>query len=104
MTLNLMLKMNNDLNLYLKQYKDIYSNDIILNSNNSENLDLSSFYNEIKDCTNCDLSKTRNKLVFGMGNPNADIVIVGEAPGKNEDLQGKPFVGKSGKLLDKILY
>jgi len=95
--------MNNDLNLYLKQYKDIYSNDIILNSNNSENLDLSSFYNEIKDCTNCDLSKTRNKLVFGMGNPNADIVFVGEAPGKNEDLQGKPFVGRGGQLLDKIL-
>ena len=58
---------------------------------------------EIKNCTKCPLSKSRTKLVFGIGNPNADIVIVGEAPGKNEDLQGEPFVGRGGKLLDNIL-
>ena len=49
------------------------------------------------------MSETRTKLVFGSGNPNADIVFVGEAPGKNEDLIGEPFVGRGGKLLDKIL-
>ena len=73
-------------------------NDKIFPDNN-----LDSFYNEIKNCTKCSLSKSRTQLVFGIGNPNADIVIVGEAPGKNEDLTGEPFVGRGGKLLDKIL-
>ena len=49
------------------------------------------------------MSQTRNNFVFGVGNPQADIVFVGEAPGKQEDLQGVPFVGRAGKLLDKIL-
>ena len=95
--------MNNDINLYLKQYKDIYSKDIILKDQISDNSELSSYYSKIKDCSKCILSETRNKLVFGIGNPNADIVFVGEAPGKNEDLKGEPFVGRGGKLLDKIL-
>lgn len=50
-----------------------------------------------------DLAKTATQLVFGDGNPDADIVFVGEAPGKQEDLQGKPFVGASGKFLDEML-
>src|SRR5476649_1173528 len=50
-----------------------------------------------------DLAKTAIQLVFGDGNPDADIVFIGEAPGKNEDLQGKPFVGASGKFLDQML-
>lgn len=50
-----------------------------------------------------DLAKTATQLVFGSGNPKADIVFVGEAPGKNEDLQGKPFVGAAGKFLDELL-
>jgi uracil-DNA glycosylase family 4 len=50
-----------------------------------------------------ELAKTATKLVFGDGNPNAEIVFIGEAPGKNEDLQGKPFVGAAGKFLDEML-
>jgi uracil-DNA glycosylase len=57
----------------------------------------------IKDCQKCDLWKTRNNFVFGTGNPNADVVCVGEAPGAEEDKQGKPFVGRAGQLLTKIL-
>ncbi len=59
-----------------------------------------------KDCMGCDkceLSKTRTKLVFGVGNENAKVLFIGEGPGANEDLQGEPFVGRGGQLLDKFL-
>lgn len=55
------------------------------------------------NCTKCALCKTRNHVVFGVGNKNADILFIGEGPGENEDLQGEPFVGRGGKLLDKML-
>ncbi len=58
---------------------------------------------EVNQCTRCNLSKTRNKVVFGDGARNAEIMLIGEGPGYYEDQQGKPFVGKSGQLLDKIL-
>jgi uracil-DNA glycosylase len=64
---------------------------------------LKDFYLKIKDCTKCELSKSRNKLVFGGGSAYAEIMLVGEAPGKNEDLQGLPFVGQAGKILDELL-
>lgn len=54
-------------------------------------------------CTKCDLSKTRTHVVFGMGNPDAEVLFVGEGPGKSEDEQGLPFVGRSGQLLDHYL-
>ena len=54
-------------------------------------------------CNKCDLCSTRTNIVFGVGNENADIMFVGEGPGENEDLQGEPFVGKAGQLLDKYL-
>lgn len=54
-------------------------------------------------CQNCALSKTRTHLVFGDGNPEASVVFIGEAPGKDEDLQGKPFVGRSGQLLSQMI-
>ncbi len=54
-------------------------------------------------CVKCSLGQTRTKFVFGVGNPNADIVLVGEAPGADEDMQGEPFVGRAGQLLNKIL-
>ena len=54
-------------------------------------------------CNKCPLGETRTNLVFGVGNETADILFVGEGPGENEDLQGEPFVGKAGKLLDKYL-
>ena len=62
------------------------------------------FYEEIKDCTRCShLAESRNNLVFGHGNPEAEVVLVGEAPGAEEDKQGRPFVGRAGKLLTDIL-
>ena len=54
----------------------------------------------IGDCHLCPLGETRNNLVFGVGNPHARVMIIGEAPGKNEDLQGEPFVGAAGQNLD----
>jgi len=59
--------------------------------------------NLIKDCQKCPLHKSRNKFVFGTGNPDADVLIVGEGPGAEEDKQGEPFVGRAGKLLNDIL-
>ena len=54
-------------------------------------------------CTACRLAKTRTSVVFGVGDPDARLMLVGEAPGKNEDLQGEPFVGAAGRLLDELL-
>jgi len=54
-------------------------------------------------CVKCALSDTRTNVVFGVGDPQARLMFVGEAPGKNEDLQGEPFVGAAGKLLDTLL-
>ncbi len=58
---------------------------------------------KIKNCKKCDLWKTRTNFVFGVGNPNAELVVIGEAPGADEDAQGEPFVGRAGQLLNKIL-
>lgn len=57
----------------------------------------------IGDCQRCSLSRTRTNLVFGVGDPHARLMFIGEAPGRNEDLQGEPFVGAAGKLLDELL-
>ncbi len=57
----------------------------------------------ICNCVKCSLGHTRTKFVFGVGNPKAGIVFIGEAPGADEDLQGEPFVGRAGQLLNKIL-
>lgn len=57
----------------------------------------------IEKCHKCELGKTRTKFVYGVGNVNADVMFIGEAPGRDEDLQGVPFVGRAGQLLDKIL-
>jgi DNA polymerase len=58
---------------------------------------------DLGDCRRCGLCSDRNKLVFGMGDPGADLVLVGEGPGANEDRRGLPFVGASGEMLDKML-
>lgn len=57
----------------------------------------------VKDCTRCGLHKTRTQTVFGTGNPQAKIMFIGEAPGAEEDKQGKPFVGRAGMLLTQML-
>ncbi len=64
---------------------------------------LSELNSKICECQNCVLGKTRTKFVFGVGNPDADAMLIGEAPGRDEDLQGEPFVGRAGKLLNDIL-
>lgn len=65
--------------------------------------ELVALYHELKDCSKCGLSETRTNVVFGTGNPDSDLMFIGEAPGFHEDQQAKPFVGQAGKLLDKLL-
>jgi uracil-DNA glycosylase family 4 len=66
-------------------------------------VELTKIADEIRTCCCCGLGKTRKNAVPGEGNPNAQIVFVGEAPGGDEDEQGRPFVGRAGHLLDKII-
>ena len=56
-----------------------------------------------ENCQKCELCKTRRNVVVGVGSPDAEVMFIGEGPGENEDLQGEPFVGRAGKLLDKML-
>ena len=72
------------------------------NTVNNENWD--KLYNECAACQKCPLCQTRTNCVFGVGNKNAELMFVGEAPGEQEDLSGTPFVGRAGQLLDKFLY
>lgn len=65
--------------------------------------DLFSINQKIKTCIRCELCSTRTQAVPGRGNGNAEIVFIGEAPGANEDKEGKPFVGRSGKKLEKMM-
>ena len=58
---------------------------------------------EVRQCSKCALAKTRKHVVFGEGDVNARLVFVGEAPGEEEDIQGRPFVGRAGKLLDQLI-
>ena len=58
---------------------------------------------QVLECQACKLCQTRTNVVFGVGNPHADVMFIGEGPGENEDLQGEPFVGRGGQLLDKML-
>jgi DNA polymerase len=64
---------------------------------------LDDFEKRINQCKKCRLGASRNKFVFGEGNPNADVMAIGEGPGRDEDEQGRPFVGRAGKLLNDIL-
>jgi uracil-DNA glycosylase len=65
--------------------------------------ELVELYHEASGCVRCPLHLGRTNVVFGSGNANADLMFVGEAPGMHEDLQGLPFVGRAGKLLDELL-
>ena len=66
-------------------------------------MDWESLERSCKSCTKCELCQKRTNVVFGVGNQNTDILFVGEGPGQQEDLQGEPFVGPAGKLLDDML-
>ncbi len=88
--------------------KEIYSNSYekqnnIPSDSNSTDKILLDYKLSIENCRECNLGNSRNNFVFGSGDSNADLLLVGEGPGENEDLQGEPFVGRAGKLLDKIL-
>jgi uracil-DNA glycosylase family 4 len=65
--------------------------------------DLGALSEHIGDCRRCALAATRTRLVFGSGDPHARLMFIGEAPGKNEDLTGEPFVGAAGRFLDELL-
>ena len=100
--------MNGELrNKWLLQQKEIFGNSLFIekldNTQFNKITNLEDFKKQIRNCQNCALGATRTNFVFGIGNPDAELVFVGEAPGKNEDLQGEPFVGMAGKLLDNIL-
>jgi|GEM_PF-65040 uracil-DNA glycosylase len=75
-----------------------FSNDFIAGQTTFDGL-----YNAVCGCMRCPLGKTRNKFVFGSGDPKAGIMFIGEAPGADEDEQGLPFVGRGGKLLTKMI-
>ncbi len=60
-------------------------------------------FQAVRDCRLCSLAETRTNLVYGVGNTSADLMFIGEAPGRDEDLKGEPFVGRAGQLLDRIL-
>lgn len=64
---------------------------------------LSIISNKISKCTKCELYKTRTNTVPGEGDPNSKLMFIGEAPGRNEDLTGKPFCGAAGKILTELL-
>ena len=66
-------------------------------------MDWESLERECRNCTRCGLCDTRTNVVFGVGRKDADVVFVGEGPGEQEDLQGEPFVGPAGKLLDDMM-
>jgi uracil-DNA glycosylase family 4 len=117
---------------YFKAQKDLYGSEVILNQklvdeipekrSHVENIKVSnelpvdndlavanelgklnSFYQEIKGCMKCPLGATRTNFVFGVGNAEADLMLIGEAPGRDEDLKGIPFVGRAGQLLTLML-
>ncbi len=73
------------------------------NTSNLHSVGLEEVRRELGDCKRCRLHSTRKNIVFGAGNHKADLVLVGEAPGREEDIQGEPFVGQAGKLLDRML-
>ena len=67
------------------------------------NFDLTALATDAASCTKCPLHETRNSVVFGVGNTDADLMFIGEAPGADEDRQGEPFVGRAGQLLTQII-
>ncbi|BAI80885.1 uracil-DNA glycosylase [Deferribacter desulfuricans SSM1] len=87
---------------YLKEVFGI--EEVLIKSDVKCNNELYDFYlNEVKDCNKCRLAKNRTNLVFGEGDPNAELMFVGEGPGAEEDKQGRPFVGRAGQLLTKMI-
>ncbi len=72
-------------------------------ADNPSHLDWTALEKKVQQCTACGLHEGRTQTVFGTGSQNARVMVIGEAPGADEDIQGKPFVGRAGKLLDEML-
>jgi DNA polymerase len=85
------------------QAQKVAENSFSYTDNLSPEKALQKMYEETCNCQNCRLGSTRNKYVFGIGNPTATVMLIGEGPGADEDAQGEPFVGRAGKLLNDIL-
>jgi DNA polymerase len=77
--------------------------EVVNSSIEPESVDWSALREAVAACTRCPLHQSRTQTVFGVGNPDADWMIIGEAPGAEEDRRGEPFVGRAGKLLDEML-
>ncbi len=107
-----------DIRRYLIQTRELYGDDLYLDLNKPSppnatdsklpnniptGIELDAYHRQIQSCQRCQLGQTRNKFVFGVGDPHASLMLVGEAPGADEDRLGEPFVGRAGNLLDKIL-
>ena len=75
----------------------------VASSGSVDTMDASALAAAIADCTRCALSESRTRTVYGVGGSQARLMFIGEAPGRDEDLQGEPFVGRAGKLLDQML-
>ncbi|NQV36589.1 MAG: uracil-DNA glycosylase [Candidatus Marinimicrobia bacterium] len=95
---------------YLQYTQEVYGDTLYKSDkpeepkqNTDSTKSLKEFESEINTCLKCNLGQSRTSFVFGVGDPNASLLLVGEAPGAEEDKQGFPFVGRAGKLLDKIL-
>jgi DNA polymerase len=96
---------------FFRQQQQIYGNEYMFSDmelkrrlwNTQSSEALWSFREANQNCTRCNLHRSRKHVVFGEGNAKAELMLIGEAPGEQEDQQGRPFVGKAGQLLDKIL-
>lgn len=104
----------NEMHNHLLYWQRLGANEIVAGGNmtavvqrkkklDSGSTTLEAIQAELGDCTRCKLSEGRTNLVFGVGNPNARILFIGEGPGADEDAKGEPFVGRAGKLLTKII-
>lgn len=88
---------------HLRYQKELGIHTLLTRGKTHPSLTLADIRQELGACTRCRLHKGRNHLVFGAGDPHARLVFVGEGPGREEDLQGKPFVGRAGELLTRII-
>ena len=103
-------QLTNDVSDYLNFYKLIYGNEIYIDLDYTQFVaqevgadNLVSLSQIANNCQKCELSKSRKNVVFGTGNPDADIMLIGDSPEIDDDSKGVPFAGESGKLLTKIL-
>lgn len=92
----------NQLRAHLERQRELRNPGVQIEKRDPEKF-LAAVSQELGECQRCDLHITRSHLVFGKGNPDAELMFVGEAPGADEDIKGEPFVGRAGQLLGKII-